>query len=66
MLYILAFFLPPVAVLLSGRPIQALINFFLCFLFWIPAVVHALLIARDYYEDRRARRIMKAIRTSRA
>ncbi len=66
MLYILAIFLPPLAVLLSGRPIQALINFFLCFLFWIPAVIHALLIARDYYEDRRARRIMRAIKASRA
>ncbi|MGO9480288.1 MAG: YqaE/Pmp3 family membrane protein, partial [Candidatus Kryptoniota bacterium] len=43
MLYLLAFILPPVAVLLSGKPIQALLNFFLCFLLWIPAVIHALL-----------------------
>ncbi len=66
MLYLLSFFLPPVAVLLSGRPIQAILNFFLCFLFWIPAVVHALLVVRDHYEDRRTRRVIKAIKTSRA
>lgn len=66
MLYILAFFLPPVAVLLSGKPIQALVNFFLCFLFWIPAVVHALLVVRDHYDDRRTRRIIRAIKTSNA
>lgn len=66
MLYIVAFFLPPIAVLLSGRPIQALVNFFLCFLFWIPAVVHALLVVRDHYDDRRARRIIRAINHSRA
>jgi uncharacterized membrane protein YqaE (UPF0057 family) len=66
MLYVVAFFLPPIAVLLSGKPIQALVNFFLCFLFWIPAVVHALLIVRDHYADRRARRIIKAVKMSRA
>lgn len=66
MLYIVAFFLPPVAVLLSGKPIQALINFFLCFLFWIPAVIHAILVVRDHYDDRRARRVIRAIKASRA
>ncbi len=66
MLYVLAFFLPPVAVLLSGKPIQAFVNFFLCFLFWIPAVIHALLVVRDHHDDRRARRIIRAIKTSNA
>ena len=64
MLYILAFFLPPVAVLLSGKPVQALINFFLCFLFWVPAVVHALLVVRDHYDDRRTKRVIRAIKAS--
>ncbi|MFZ1080293.1 MAG: YqaE/Pmp3 family membrane protein [Candidatus Kryptoniota bacterium] len=61
MLYILAFLLPPIAVLLSGKPIQALLNFFLCFLLWVPAVAHALLVVHDHYEDKRTRRIIKAI-----
>ncbi len=66
MLYIVAFFLPPLAVLLSGKPIQALVNFFLCFVFWIPAVIHALLVVRDHYADRRARKIVRAIKASNA
>lgn len=36
MLYLLAILLPPVAVLLVGRPIQALLNFLLCLFFYIP------------------------------
>ncbi|MGB2870495.1 YqaE/Pmp3 family membrane protein, partial [Psychrobacillus psychrotolerans] len=44
MLYLLAIFLPPVAVLLVGKPFQAFINFLLCFLIWIPAVIHAILV----------------------
>ncbi len=66
MLYIVAFFLPPLAVLMSGKPIQALVNFFLCFLFWMPAVIHALLVVRDHYADRRARKIVRAIKASNA
>lgn len=66
MLYIVAFFLPPVAVLFSGKPIQALVNFLLCFLFWIPAVIHALLVVRDHYADRRTRKIVRAIKASNA
>lgn len=65
MLYLLAFILPPVAVLLSGKPIQALLNFFLCFLLWIPAVIHALLVVHDHHEDKRTRRIVRAINKSR-
>jgi len=61
MLYILAFLLPPIAVLFAGKPIQALLNFFLCFLLWIPAVIHALLVVHDHYEDRRTRKIIRAI-----
>ncbi len=66
MLYILAIFLPPIAVLLSGKPIQALVNFLLCFLFWIPAVIHAMLVVHDHYEDRRTKRIVRAIKASKA
>lgn len=63
MLYLLAFFLPPVAVLFSGKPIQALINFFLCFLLWVPAVIHAMLVVHDHYEDKRTRKLIRAIRS---
>ena len=40
-MYFLAILLPPVAVLLKGKPIQAIFNLLLCFCFWIPGVIHA-------------------------
>ncbi len=44
-LILLAIFLPPVAVALkSGAGKSLIINIILCFLFYIPAVIHALLV----------------------
>ncbi len=62
MLFLLAFLLPPLAVLLTGRPIQALISIVLTLLGWVPGVVHALLVVNNYYADRRAERIIQAMR----
>lgn len=53
MLYFLAIILPPVAVLLSGKPIQALLNLFLTLLGWIPGVIHALFVVSSAKADRR-------------
>jgi len=46
-MYLLAIFLPPVAVLLTGKPIQALLNVVLWFFLWIPASIHAILVVND-------------------
>ncbi|SOC06311.1 uncharacterized membrane protein YqaE (UPF0057 family) [Ureibacillus xyleni] len=62
MMYLLAIFLPPLAVLFCGKPIQALINFGLCLLFWIPAVIHAILIVRDKKADERMIRQVKLMK----
>ena len=62
MMYLLAIFFPPLAVLICGKPIQALINFFLCFLIWIPAVIHAILIVRDHKADKRMERQIKLLK----
>jgi len=35
-MYLLAILLPPVAVLVAGKPIQAVLNFILTCFFWIP------------------------------
>jgi len=44
-LILLAIFLPPVAVALkSGAGKSLIINIILCFVFFIPAVIHALLV----------------------
>ncbi|MDF1589522.1 MAG: YqaE/Pmp3 family membrane protein [Gammaproteobacteria bacterium] len=42
-LIILSIFLPPVAVFLkNGAGKDLIINIVLCFLFWVPAIIHAL------------------------
>jgi uncharacterized membrane protein YqaE (UPF0057 family) len=42
-LVILSIFLPPLAVYLASKSVgHTVLNIALCFLFWIPAVLHAL------------------------
>ena len=62
MLYLLAIFLPPVAVLLCGKPFQAILNFFLTLLFYFPGLIHALLVVNNHYADKRTDRIVKEMR----
>lgn len=62
MRYFLAILLPPVAVLLCGKPFQFFLNIFLTLLGWVPGVVHAVLVVNDYHEDRRADRMVRAMR----
>ena len=71
MIYILAVFLPPIALLLNGQPLSALLNliiiipcivFGLVFwvLFFIPSI-HAVLAIHMKREDRKHRDIVEAI-----
>jgi hypothetical protein len=78
MIYLIAFFCPPLALLLAWRPISALFNLVLYVLsiaFWITiilhsigfalwgiAVLHAVLAIHDVRQDRRARRVIAAAR----
>jgi uncharacterized membrane protein YqaE (UPF0057 family) len=62
MRYLLAILLPPIAVLICGKPIQALINLLLCLLLWVPGVIHALFVAHDYYADQRNKELVAAMR----
>lgn len=64
MLYLIAIILPPVAVLLAGKPIQALLNFFLTLAFWVPGVIHAILVVNEHKADKRAERIAQMSRNS--
>ena len=48
MLYILAIVLPPLAVLLTGRPLTAGLNCLLTICFWIPGVIHAFLVVNEH------------------
>jgi uncharacterized membrane protein YqaE (UPF0057 family) len=62
-LYLLALLLPPLAVLLCGKPFQALINLIL----WpitlhVGAVVHALFVVHNHYADKRHEEILQEMR----
>ena len=67
--YILAIFLPPVAVFLCGKPIQGIINIFLLvggfMILTVPgalvAVVHALFVVHSHHSDKQTKKIIKAI-----
>lgn len=61
MMYLLALILPPVAVLLCGKPVQAILNFFLSLFFFIPGVIHAILVVHDKKADDRMRKQAKLI-----
>lgn len=62
MLYLLAVLLPPVAVLLCGKPIQALLNFFLTLLFWVPGMIHAILVVSNRNSEKQTDRIISELR----
>ncbi len=61
MLYILAF-IPPVAVLMCGKPIQALLSVLLTLCFYIPGVIHAFFVVSNHYADKRTNRLIKETR----
>jgi hypothetical protein len=76
MIYLLAFFCSPLALLLTGKPVSALFNlvlYILSIVFWITivfhhvgfllwgiGVLHAVLTINNAREERRARRIIAA------
>ena len=49
---ILAFLFPPLAVLLCGKPFQAIINLFLTLLYF-PGMIHAVMVVSSHNADRR-------------
>jgi hypothetical protein len=79
MSYLIAFFLPPLAVLFAGKPFQAIFSFVLWVLAWVGViffvvpgvilwlllVVHAFKLISDNKADRRTREIVDAMRGTR-
>ena len=79
MIYLLAFFCSPLALLFAGKPFSAIANLVLYvlsvafwltiilhsigFLLWGIAVLHAVLAINNSREERRARRIIAASRS---
>jgi uncharacterized membrane protein YqaE (UPF0057 family) len=65
MLYLLAVVLPPLAVLLCGKPFQALLSIPLTLLGWVPGVLHALFVVSNHYADQRNQRLIRAVERNR-
>lgn len=61
MKYVLAIFLPPVAVLMCGKPGAALLNLLLCLLLWVPGVIHAFIVIAETNADKRTDKIVKEL-----
>ncbi|SDC20969.1 Uncharacterized membrane protein YqaE, homolog of Blt101, UPF0057 family [Terribacillus halophilus] len=57
---LLAIFLPPVAVLFTGKPFKALLNLVLTLLFFVPGAVHAALVVKDH-KDRKKQLLKKGV-----
>jgi len=60
-MYLLAILCPPIAVLLTGKPIQAVLNFFLSLLLYFPGLIHAMSVVGASKADKRVKRQTKAI-----
>ncbi len=62
MLYLIAVILPPLAVLLCGKPFQALLSLIAqaTLIGWLPATLHALFVVNNHYADKRTARLIKA------
>ena len=65
MRYLLAIILPPLAILLCRKPLQFILNIPLTLLFWVPGVLHALLVVHSHLADQRTDRVVRAIRGGR-
>jgi uncharacterized membrane protein YqaE (UPF0057 family) len=64
MIYLLAIILPPVAVLLKGKPFQAILNLILTLFLWIPGIIHAILVINKSESDKRHSEMVQAIKDS--
>ena len=61
MLYLVAVIFPPLAVLLCGKPVQAVLNVFLSLLFYIPGLIHAIAVVADHNANNRTDKIVRAM-----
>jgi uncharacterized membrane protein YqaE (UPF0057 family) len=60
MRYLVAVLLPPLAVLLCGKPFQAVLNLVLTIAGYVPGLIHALFVVHNFYEDQRTERVIRA------
>ena len=56
MLYLVAILCPPLAVLLAGKPVQAVLNLILTIFLYVPGLIHALFVVHDRKADQRMKK----------
>lgn len=61
-MYLVAMICPPLAVLICGKPIQAILNLFLCLLLWLPGIIHAWVIVKEHNSNKRVEKLIKGMR----
>ncbi len=64
-MYLIALICPPLAILLTGKVFQAVLNVPLCLLFFIPGVVHAFAVVSQSNANRHTNKLVKALASSR-
>ena len=62
MLYLVAVILPPLAVLLCGKPLQAVLSIVLSLFFYFPGLIHALFVVNKHYADKRHQEVIRELR----
>lgn len=65
MMYLIAILIPPLAVLLCGKPLQFVLNLLLCVFFWVPGMIHAILVVADTKAQERNQALIDAINRQR-
>lgn len=58
-MWLLCLFLPPVAILFTGKPFRAILAVFLCALFWVPGVIYAFATVNAHKQDKRFDRLAR-------
>ena len=64
MKYILCL-IPPLAIIACGKYVQVIVSVILTICFYIPGVIHAILVVNNHNADRRADKIKKSIEAQR-
>jgi uncharacterized membrane protein YqaE (UPF0057 family) len=65
MRYLVAILLPPLAVLLCGKPFQFVLNILLTLCFYFPGMLHALFVVSSTMADERNNKLIAAMQRSR-
>jgi uncharacterized membrane protein YqaE (UPF0057 family) len=58
-MYFLAVICPPLAVLLVGKPVQAVLNLILSLFFYVPGLIHAIMVVSEHKADKRSEKYAK-------